>query len=393
MIEAGAHDPAAEAKERSTAMPEAPVPTYYRIKVALLEEIGRGEYVPGRSFITEREVCARFGVSRTTAVRVLGELERDGVLTRHRGRGSFVSGASPGLLEERMQGSNPRLIGCIFNALRGQHTLSIIRGIEQVCRAEGYHLLLFDSVASPQTEVENLCRAREAGVRGLIVYPADGYANAAHFEAARRDGMPLVLIDRYYPALATDIVVPDNVGAAYTLTDYLIKAGHTRIAMLWGEETACTSVVDRLAGYRQALREHGLTLQPELAVLRRYTALPHEGRMALLTSWLAAPYRPTAYLAVNSETLAMVATDLLGLSVRVPEDVVLASMDNASLDTLLAFAAVTATLPSMEMGNTAMRLLHERLSEGLDRPCRHVVLPVAVSTAPSVAVNLWLVTP
>src|SRR5438067_1403297 len=107
-------------------MPEAPVPTYYRIKVALLEEIGRGEFLPGQSFITEREVCARFGVSRTTAVRVLGELERDGVLTRHRGRGSFVSGG-PGPAEERAHGSGTRLIGCIFHALHGQHPMAIIR--------------------------------------------------------------------------------------------------------------------------------------------------------------------------------------------------------------------------------------------------------------------------
>jgi DNA-binding LacI/PurR family transcriptional regulator len=96
---------------------------------------------------------------------------------------------------------------------------------------------------------------------------------------------------------------------------------------------------------------------------------------------------------VNSETLAMVATDLLGLGVRVPEDAVLASMDNASLDTLLAFATATATLPSSEMGSTAMRLLHERLTGAPDRPCRHVVLPVTVSTTPSVAVNLWRVAP
>jgi len=365
---------------------EAPLPSYYRIKAALLAEIGRGEYMPGQSFVTEREVCARFGVSRITAVRALSDLAHDGVLTRHRGRGTFVTRLPE--LPPGSEAAGTRLVGCIFTHLHGHHPMAVIRGIEHVCRDADYNLLLFDAAASPRLEAETLQRARKAGVCGLIVYPVDGFTNAGHFETIRRDGLPLVMVDRYYPAVPTDVVAPDNVAAAQQLTAYLIGQGHTSIAAMWGEEVTCTSVTDRLAGYHLALREHGLPLIPELAALRPYTALPPESRRALLRSWLSAPYRPTAYLAVNSRVLGVVAIDLLSLGVRLPEDAALAAMDNASLDTLLALAVATVTLPSYKMGRAAMTLLLERLRGPSVRPAQHIVLPVEASTTASVALNL-----
>ena len=114
------------------------------IKLALLEEIKQGAYPLDRSFITEREICRRFGVSRATAVRTLSELVHEGILLRQRGRGSFVvppldSGSA---LRPSDGDRNARLIGCIFHHLRGNHPMSIIQGIEHVCRAADYHLLL-----------------------------------------------------------------------------------------------------------------------------------------------------------------------------------------------------------------------------------------------------------
>lgn len=370
-------------------MPDTRVPNYLRIKSALLEEINRGLYLPDRSFITEREICERFGVSRATAVRALGELVHDGVLTRHRGRGTFVT--TPNNLtapREADTDNKTRLIGCIFHRLQGQHPMSIIRGIEHVCHETDYHLLLFDSKGSARTEAINLERARNAGVQGLIVYPVDGLTNTAHFEALQRDGVPFVMIDRYYPALPSAAVIPDNIDIGYRLTDYLIRQGHRNIALVIGEEVACTSVEDRLVGYRLALRDHGIAFNADLAALRPYAALPEENRRALLGSWLGAPYRPTAYLAINSQSLVTVTTDLFNFGIRLPGEVVVASMDNSILDALLALTAATVALPSYEMGSAAMRLLLERLAGHTDNPAQHVVLPIEISTTVAAAASL-----
>src|SRR3712207_6188271 len=66
-------------------------PLYRHVKQELLAAIARGEYVADQPFITQREVCERFDVSTTTAVRALNELVAEGELVRRRGLGTFVA--------------------------------------------------------------------------------------------------------------------------------------------------------------------------------------------------------------------------------------------------------------------------------------------------------------
>lgn len=362
-------------------MSNASVPTYQRIKLALLDEIKRGAYPLDRPFITESEICRRFEVSRATAIRALNDLMHEGILSRQRGRGTFVIAPPVDVSVARPPDDSTRLIGCIIDELHGNHPMAIVRGIENVCREADYHLLLFDSGGSAHTEVLNLARARNVGVHGLIVYPVDSYANAAHFEALLRDDVPLVMVDRYYPALPTNRVVADDFAVGYELTEILIRQGHRRIAIVL-PDVNCTSVVDRLAGYLQAHKTNGVPIEPELAALRPYSILPADKRRARLSSWLNAPYQPTAYLTINSDVdLATVSSDLIALGVHIAEEVTMASMDNANLDVVRASGAIAVTLPSYDEGTTAMRILLDRLTSGSGQSLRHVILPVTVSAS------------
>lgn len=66
------------------------VPRHLQIQRLLRARIESGEWERGRAIPTEMELLAEFGVSRTTIREALGVLTRDGLIARHRGRGSFV---------------------------------------------------------------------------------------------------------------------------------------------------------------------------------------------------------------------------------------------------------------------------------------------------------------
>ena len=101
-----------------------------------------------------------------------------------------------------------------------------------------------------------------------------------------------------------------------------------------------------------------------------------------MSSWLNAPYQPTAYLTINSDVdLATVSSDLIALGVHIAEEVTMASMDNANLDVVRASGAIAVTLPSYDEGTTAMRILLDRLTSGSGQSLRHVILPVTVSAS------------
>lgn len=66
------------------------VPLHLQIQRVLRARVESGEWEPDRPMPTEMALAARFGVSRTTIREALRALTRDGLIVRHRGRGSFV---------------------------------------------------------------------------------------------------------------------------------------------------------------------------------------------------------------------------------------------------------------------------------------------------------------
>lgn len=347
-------------------------PLYQQIKQALRAEIDAGRFDPAVPFVTQREVCERFGVSSITAVRALNDLVAEGVLVRRRGLGTFVA-------PSRARLSRSGVIACIVNGLhglRGAHLGNILAAAEEVCADRGYQLVLQNSAESTEREEGALRRALDNGVDGILLYPVQGRAHPEAFAEAGRRGVPLVMIDRYRPDVPADAVVPDNADLGLRLTEQLIAMGHERIATLWGE-TDCTSVTDRQTGHLQALRAEGLPIRPDLTVLRPYEPLDEKHRLALLTGLLRSPEPPTVLLCANGYVLAIVAHDLSLLGLRIPDDVQLACMDDSGPYETLPLAA-EGVLPSAELGREATELLIERITQPMATPPRQLVLPIGL---------------
>ncbi|WP_031504968.1 GntR family transcriptional regulator [Pseudothermotoga hypogea] len=71
---------------------EYPVPLYYRVYRELKRRISEGEYKPGDRIPPEIELVKSFGVSRLTIRRALEELKSEGLISRHKGKGTFIVG-------------------------------------------------------------------------------------------------------------------------------------------------------------------------------------------------------------------------------------------------------------------------------------------------------------
>lgn len=355
-------------------------PLYQQIKQALRDEIDAGRFDPAVPFVTQREVCERFGVSTITAVRALNDLVAEGVLVRRRGLGTFVADPKPRRRTAAVR--DHATVACVvsgLHGLRGAHLAHLLVAVESVCAEQGYQLVLSNSAESTEREEVALRRALDQGVDGIILYPVQGRGHPQMFDEVRRRQVPLVMIDRYRPDVPTDAVVADNRDLGYELTQRLIARGHERIATFWGE-TDCTSVVERHDGHIQALRDHGVPIRPALAVLRPYESLPERQRIAELKSLLESAEPPSVLLCANGYVLGAVAHDLAVLGLRASEDVELACMDDAGPYDALALTTVEGILPSEEIARQAMDLLIGRMasSRPYARPARRVVLPVDV---------------
>jgi GntR family transcriptional regulator len=71
------------------------VPIYVQLREQILAMVGRGLLKPGAQIPTMRQVAVTLKIDLNTVQRAYAELERDGVLTKLRGSGTFVADAPP----------------------------------------------------------------------------------------------------------------------------------------------------------------------------------------------------------------------------------------------------------------------------------------------------------
>lgn len=71
--------------------PAEDVPLHEQVRAALHDMILSGQVRPGEKLPSEREICARFGVSRVTAIRALNEVAASGLAARRQGHGTVVT--------------------------------------------------------------------------------------------------------------------------------------------------------------------------------------------------------------------------------------------------------------------------------------------------------------
>jgi GntR family transcriptional regulator len=71
------------------------IPIYIQLRDQILALIGRGTLKPGTQMPTMRQVAVALKIDLNTVQRAYAELERDGVLSKQRGVGSFVTDTVP----------------------------------------------------------------------------------------------------------------------------------------------------------------------------------------------------------------------------------------------------------------------------------------------------------
>ena len=100
---------------------ESSVPIYIQIEDSIHSLIAAGQIQPGEQLPTIRELAADIRVNLNTVARAYYELDREGVISTQRGRGTFVSGKPD---EQQIAKKRLKLLGSIIEtALKEAHNL------------------------------------------------------------------------------------------------------------------------------------------------------------------------------------------------------------------------------------------------------------------------------
>ena len=86
-------------------------PLYYQIRENIRTMINSNTYPPNSMIPTEAELCSIYGVSRITVRRAILDLVKEGLLTRGKGKGTFVSETYGLTSMNGVQGFSQELLG------------------------------------------------------------------------------------------------------------------------------------------------------------------------------------------------------------------------------------------------------------------------------------------
>ncbi|NGZ75755.1 GntR family transcriptional regulator [Saccharibacillus alkalitolerans] len=328
------------------------LPKYIVLKNELLSWMESGKLSPGSQVPSENEIAEQFSLSRQTVRQAFSELERQGLLERVQGKGTFVRSA--GFREEAAQ---PRTIGIVTTYISDYIFPHIVRGAEAELRSRGYRLLLASTDNDKEKEMECLRLMLSEPLSGLIIEPtksAEGNPNLPFYLSMQSRNLPFLMINERYRELEVPCLKVDDELGGLTAARYLIKQGHRRIAGFF--KTDDLQGVSRLRGFMHAHREAGIPLAPE-HVVTYATGQKGELPAAKVRELLSAQERPTALVAYNDELAMPLMNAARELGLSVPDDLSVVGFDDSALALASGVPLTTLSHPKEEMGREAARRL------------------------------------
>ncbi|MBW7457378.1 GntR family transcriptional regulator [Paenibacillus sepulcri] len=352
-------------------------PLYMVIMERLKEKIKSGEYAPDQQLPTEVELAEQSGVSRITSKRALIELEREGLIYRIRGSGSYVKKQEGFIPPDQGAVHSNRIISMILPYMATSE-LDTIKGASDYLDAKGYYLSIHDSNWSKDKEKELLLRVPKNGPSGIILYPISTISNVDLIHAIHWNDYPIVTIDQYFESLPITSVVSDNFEGGYMTAKRLIELGHDRIAFVSSISIEFrSSVRDRYQGYCKALKDHKITIDPEIVVTDFYRDVTaansktfYKEMMAkLIQSGVTAVQTEHDHLAVD------LLKNVLEMGVQVPEQLSIVGFDDHLIAQHVEVPLTTIAQNYNEIGRKAAELIVQ-LIERTDTGHHSVKVPV-----------------
>jgi len=312
---------------------------------------------------TIAEIAMKAGVSVPTVSRVLHN--RPDVAPETRQRVEQVieeSGFIRRRVKHALRKESSGIVDMIVPDLIHLYSVEIVRGVEEVLERTELRLALSVTGESIQREQRWLAKVLGGSTDGAILVLARG--RSQDLNTLRSQKIPFVVVD-HRGELDADIpsVGATNWLGGRTATEYLISLDHRRIAMISGPSShGCSR--DRIAGYRAALEDAGIPVDPILIRLGGFKqATGYEQTCALLDL----PEVPTAIFA-GCDTQAMgVYSALRARGLSVPDSMSVVGFDDVAIASLVTPALTTVRQPLVEMGRVATTMLLRQISgEPLD---------------------------
>lgn len=302
--------------------------------------------------MTIKELAKLAGVSTATVSRALNNAT--GISDETRKRINDLArnlNYQPNLLAKGLTSQRTYTIAVLVPDIANPFYADIIRGIEDIALSYEYTLVLFNTDYDEKKERRALELFKSGRFDGLITSVSNRVIDECITLAKLNYAM--VMLGHVIDEVKCTKIGCNNFSSAYSITEYLIKAGHKKIAHIAGHKETKTGI-QRLQGYRRALETYGLVINPDLIVDTDYFAhSAYEKTLELLRR----ENNITAIFAANDAMAAGCYKAIRELDFRIPNDISVVGHDDTEIATLVYPNLTTMRQERQKIGELAAQNL------------------------------------
>ena len=322
--------------------------------------------------LTLEDVAKQAGVSRSTVSRVINNHPnvrsdvRKRVLEVIECTGYHPNAAARALASQRSWTIGlilPLSVSFFFTDPFYSH---LTKGIAQACNQYNYTLAFF-LVGSKEDEEKIFPRVSRKGLLDGVIVQSGHYGDQEIIGRMIDANMPVVVCGRPFRSNNVSYIDIDNVNATFTAVSHLIRLGRKRIGTISGPANS-TVGIDRLEGFRKAIKERGLVIDETLIAEGDFTETGGYYAMKKLI-----PFKPDAIFAASDVMAFGAMRAVIEANLNIPEDVAFVGFDDFPNAIYSDIQLTTVRQPVVQFGIQAVETLIDLIENGINPP-RHIIL-------------------
>jgi len=263
----------------------------------------------------------------------------------------------PNQIAKSLKTSKTFTIGLIVADISNPFSSTLARIVEDEANKINYTVIFGSSDENQQKSAKVIDTLLNRQVDGLIISPpADSESQMIELQ---NQGVPFVLLDRYFPSVKTNYVALNNHAAALMATEHLIESDCRRIGMI-NYRTTLFHLQERKRGYLTALRKHAVPFKKSW--LRQVDISNDKIEIEKAVKDLLNLDEPVDGLVFSSNIIAAHGLKFINtLPVKVPDDIAIVSFDETEALDLFYAPLTYIKQPLREMGAMATKILLENI--------------------------------
>lgn len=279
-------------------------------------------------------------------------------------------GYSPNLLARNLSSRRSNMIGVVVPKIAHHFFSSIIEHIYDYAFENNYEIILTVSQENAERQMKHIQTLLSMRVDGIIISISQDTKDVEIFKTIKSRGVPLVFIDRIPDLEGVNKVRIDDYNGAKMAIEHAIGLGYKNIANFTGSLDINISR-ERLRGYKDALLDHGIKINPEWVVVGDFS---EKGGYDSLMKLYQKNNLPDLIFTVTYPVALGVYEAAKELGLRIPDDIDIICFGNSVTQNFLSPPLSCVDQPTKEIADNSMQLLLENIDNREEFEPKHVVI-------------------